>query len=64
MHDWFDIALGVILSACGWLIVNFVSRVRDVERQIDEHSEEIRDTRSAVARVEGHLNLDPFPYKN
>lgn len=28
----------------------------------NRHSEEIRDTRSAIARIEGKLDLPPFPY--
>jgi hypothetical protein len=63
-HNWFDIAVGIILTACGWLIVRLVGRVDIVEEKAEEHSEEIRDTRQAVSRIEGHLHLSPFPYKN
>lgn len=62
MHDAIDIALGLVVGACGWLIQRLVGRVDSAEEAAHKHGEEIRDTRSAIARLEGHLGLPPFPY--
>lgn len=63
-HDWVDLALGLLVSAIGGLTYRFFNRVDALEERAAEHSEEIRDTRQAVSRIEGSLDLSPFPYKN
>jgi len=65
-HDLFDVALGLVISALGWLIVYLIrgvdSRIGDCENRAEKHAIELRDCRSAIARVENQVDLDPFPY--
>lgn len=64
MHDWLDLALGVLVSACGWLVVRFVGNIDSLSESQEAHSRQLRDTRQAISRIEGHLDLDPFPYRD
>lgn len=77
-HDWIVIGLGCLLSIFSWLLIRFIghvdalekavadkadqSKVGEIEKHTNRHSEEIRDTRSAISRIEGKLDLPPFPY--
>jgi hypothetical protein len=62
-HDLLDAALGIIGLALSGLIRPLFKRLRDMEDVSASQAIEIRDTRSAVARLEGHLDLSPFPYE-
>lgn len=64
MHDWLDLTLGLIVSACGWLVLRLVGNVDSAKAGVEKHSREIRDTRSAISRIEGHLKISPFPYQS
>ncbi len=61
-HDFIDLALGIMVGACGWLINRLVGRVDACENKQAGHAIEIRDTRSAIARIEAKCDLDPYPY--
>jgi hypothetical protein len=63
-HDFIDIGLGLLVSALCGLTVRFLNRIDALEKGKEEHAEEIRDTRSAISRIEGHLGIAPFPYKS
>ncbi len=76
MHDYFDfassIALLVLSSFAGVLGWNFSRLVRNLDKLEEDQEElkevqnkygrEIRDTRSAIARIEGKLDMDSFHY--
>jgi hypothetical protein len=62
-HDLINIALGIVSLALSGLIRPVFNRLRRMEDVAQEQAIEIRDTRSALARLEGHLNLQPFPYE-
>ena len=62
LHEWLVIALGVVVSLCSGLIVRFLGHVDDLEEAKERHAREIRDTRQAISRIEGKLDMDPFPY--
>jgi len=62
-HDLLDAALGLLSLALSGLIRPLFKRLRDMEDVSASQAIEIRDTRSAIARVEGHLHLTPFPYE-
>ena len=55
--------LGVGSSAAGWLVLRMVGRMDAVEKRQAELSLEVRDTRSAISRLEGHIKLAPFTYE-
>lgn len=69
MHDWIDSALGlVVLALCG-LTRRFFNHLDKLEADQDDlkdiqhkYGREIRDTRQAISRLEGKLDIDPFPY--
>lgn len=62
-HDILDIALALISLTLSGFVGPLFKRLRDMEDVSSAQAIEIRDTRSAVARMEGHLNLTPFPYE-
>lgn len=76
MHEWFEIAIAIAVfllgcgtSVLGWIFTRFVSDLdkleanqEDCDEEQAKHSRELRDTRSAIARIEGKLDMDPFPY--
>jgi len=62
LHDWLVIALSLIVTVSSGLIVRFLRHVDDLEEAKERHSREIRDTRQAISRIEGKLDMDPFPY--
>lgn len=62
-HDWVDLALGIVVSACGWLIVRLVGRIDTLEGRSEERTAEIAETRQAVCRLEGYLHIEPHIYK-
>ncbi len=61
-HDFLDFALGIVSLAVGGLTVRFLRSFDDLSETKEKHSREIQNTRSAIARIEGHLNLTPFTY--
>lgn len=65
MHDLVDwiLALGGIAAtvSCALLVVRS-GRADHLAQTVEKHSVEIRDTRSAIARIEGKLDLPPFQY--
>jgi hypothetical protein len=67
VHDPIGALLNFVLSLislalCG-LISRLLHRLRSMEAKSQAQAIEIRDTRSAIARIEGHLELTPFPYQ-
>ena len=62
-HDLVDAALGGLTLAVAGLGARFLGRIQALENAQDKHSLELRDTRQAVSRIEGHLDLTPFPYQ-
>jgi len=62
MHEWIVIALSIVVTISSGLIVRFLRHVDDLEEAKERHARELRDTRQAVSRIEGKLNMDPFPY--
>jgi len=62
-HELVDIAFSLVTASLGWLIVRFVGRLDCMEEQTDAIEKEVRITRAALSRIEGHLGLDPFPFE-
>ena len=62
-RDLLNAALGIMGLALSGLIRPLFKRLRDMEDVSENQAIEIRDTRSAISRLEGHLNLQPFPYE-
>lgn len=63
-HEWVVIALSVVVSICSGLVVRLLRHLDDLEDAKEKHAREIRDTRMAISRLEGHCDLPPFPYTN
>ena len=63
-HDLINVALGIVTLALSGFIRPLFTRLRDMEDVSESQAIEIRDTRSAISRLEGHLNLQPFPYES
>lgn len=61
-HNLFDIVLAIGVATVGWLGRRAVGRVDDACTRIQTQAVELRDTRQAIARIEGKLDMDPFPY--
>lgn len=76
MHEWIDLAIGVALfvlscgaGVLGWVVNRFVGDLEKLEEAQEDirdtqhkYGREIRDTRQAISRIEGRLDMDPFPY--
>jgi hypothetical protein len=77
--DWLSFAYGtaslVLSGAILFLLQLRASRQDEVRKKLEtdlarlnagheQHAREIRDTRSAIARIEGHLKLEPFRYSS
>lgn len=62
MHDYISIALGVIVSVLSGLVARLLRHLDELEASKERHAKEIRDTRQAISRIEGKLNMEPFPY--
>ena len=76
-HDnWIQLAIGIVLllltsfvGVLGWIVNRFVGDLDKLEADQEEcdeeqqkHSLELRDTRQAISRIEGKLDMEPFPY--
>lgn len=61
-HDLVDVALGCAVGAIGWLFDRAVRRIEMLDERQKSLSQDIAATRNAVSRIEGHLDLDPYPY--
>jgi len=75
-HEWFQFAVtialslvGIVAGVIGWFLKRLVGDLDDLEEdekdcrdEQGKHSREIRDTRQAISRIEGHLGMVPFPY--
>lgn len=76
MHEFIELGIGIALfllgcgtSVLGWIVNRFVRDLDNLEEEQDEfqrtqekYGNELRDTRSAIARIEGKLDIDPFHY--
>lgn len=62
LDQWIVVGLGILVSILGGLCTRLLRRLDDLFLAKEKHACELRDTRSAIARIEGKLNLDPYPY--
>jgi uncharacterized membrane protein (DUF106 family) len=73
MHEWIVgialLVLSCLASVLGWIVLRFIGDLDKLEENQEElrevqhkYGREIRDTRQAVSRVEGKLDMEPFPY--
>ena len=61
-HDWLVTALSIIVTISSGIIVRFLRHIDELEEAKERHAKEIRDTRQAISRIEGKLDMGPFPY--
>ena len=64
VRDWVVLGLGIIVSILSGLIARLLSKLDDLEEAKEKLSREMRDTRAAIARLEGSHTppLTPYPY--
>lgn len=66
MHEWVVFGVGSFLALLqligSGLIVRLLGKLDGLQEAKEQHAREIRDTRSAIARIEGHLDIEPFRY--
>jgi hypothetical protein len=76
VSPWIEFAIGAALfvlscgaGILGWIVTRFVGDLDKLEAIQEElkdvqhkYGREIRDTRQAISRIEGKLEMDPFPY--